>query len=325
MSIWQRLKRVFDALSSVELDEVSKYGAIGEKYAQGILSEDRWYTFFNRIIPHPQKKNAFLEADAIIYAEGNIFCVEIKRYKGRIYFPEKYKTVKVKKKFLLWNYETEESVFNGYDDSKIVKAKEGNYGEGVFYKEFPNPLKKTKYFIYNLKQYLSRIDDRFSRIYIIPIVGFSDTESDISGIHSVKDGIVYISEIPEVIKYHRNEKFANSPSKWIINSLKNIPTWDLILTKTDECINGIIVDDEFKSETIDGRIYSIPYRDIDSISVSRKGMLSSHDDIRVLKINGESDTLSCVGGQVNFNRFGEHQTHKLRNINEIRIGTRNLR
>ena len=33
MSVWQRLKRTFDALSNVELDEVSKYGVIGEDYA----------------------------------------------------------------------------------------------------------------------------------------------------------------------------------------------------------------------------------------------------------------------------------------------------
>ncbi|VVB94316.1 Nuclease-related domain protein [uncultured archaeon] len=325
MSIWQRLNRVFDALSNIELDEVSRYGAIGEEYAQSILSEDNCYTFINRIIPHPQKKTVFLEIDTIIYAEGNVFCVEIKNYKGKIYFPERYKTIEVEKKFLFWKYSTVESVFDGYDDSKIVKEKEGNYGEGVFYMEFSNPLKKTKYFIYHLKQYLSKFDSRFSHLYIIPIVGFSDTESDISAIHSVKNGMVYVSEIQEVIKYYRNEKFANSPSTWIVNGLKKIPSWDIILTRKNERLYGIIIDDEFKFKTIDGIQHGIPYNDIVSIFVDRTGLLSAYDEIKVLSADGKSNTFSCVDGQVNLDRFGEHQIHKLRNINQIRVGTGSLR
>jgi hypothetical protein len=136
--------------------------------------------------------------------------------------------------------------------------------------------------------------------------------------------MVYISEIPEVIKYHRNEKFANSPSTWIVNGLNKIPTWDKILNRTNEWINGIIVGDEFNFKTTDGTQHSVPYKDIISISISRK-LLSAFDEVKVLSIDGKNNTFSCDDGQINLDRFGEHQIHKLRNINEIRVGTGNLR
>jgi len=302
MGTWRRLIRSLDALSNIRLDEVSAYGAEGEEQAQGFLAEEGYYSFFNRIIPHPQKQGVFLETDAIIYGEGNVFCVEIKRYKGRIYFPPKSKVVKVSKKFLFWDYETEKTVFDGYDNSRIVKAKEGNYGEGVFYKEFANPLGKTRYYIHHLKQFLSKIDQRFSRLFIIPVVGFSDTESDISAIRSLEEGLVYISEIPEFIRQHRNERFAASPSQWIIDSLGQVPTWDRILTRENEWI-----------------------QEVKSISITRQGTLSDHDTVRILQVNGKTEVLASSKGQVNIDKAGERQTHKLRNINQVRIGTHALR
>ena len=325
MGTWRRLIRSLDALSNIRLDEVSAYGAEGEEQAQGFLAEEGYYSFFNRIIPHPQKQGVFLETDAIIYGEGNVFCVEIKRYKGRIYFPPKSKVVKVSKKFLFWDYETEKTVFDGYDNSRIVKAKEGNYGEGVFYKEFANPLGKTRYYIHHLKQFLSKIDQRFSRLFIIPVVGFSDTESDISAIRSLEEGLVYISEIPEFIRQHRNERFAASPSQWIIDSLGQVPTWDRILTRENEWIQGVILDNAFSCTLLNGRKYSIPYKEVKSISITRQGTLSDHDTVRILQVNGKTEVLASSKGQVNIDKAGERQTHKLRNINQVRIGTHALR
>ncbi|MGB9591742.1 MAG: nuclease-related domain-containing protein [Candidatus Kryptoniota bacterium] len=325
MSIWRRLVRALDALSNIEQDEVSTYGAEGEEQALGFLVEEGYYSFFNRIVPHPQKRGAFLETDAIIYGEGNVFCVEIKRLKGRIYFPPKSKVVRVKKRFLFWDYETEETVSDGYDTSRIVKAKDGNYGEGVFYKEFANPLGKTRYYIHHLKQFLTRIDQRFSRLFIIPVVGFSDTESDISAIHSLEEGLVYISEIPEFIRRHRDERFANSPSQWIVDGLRQVPTWDRILTRKNEWIQGIILDNAFSCISPDGRVYSIPYSEVECIYITRQDAFSDHDDVRILRVGGQTEVLMSSKGQVNMDKAGEHQIHKLRNINQIRIGTHALR
>jgi|GEM_PF-1177252 len=325
MSTWRRLVRVLDALSNIKQDEVSVYGAEGEEQAREFLAEEGYYSFFNRIIPHPQKRGAFLETDAIIYGEGNVFCVEVKRLKGKIYFPTKSKVVKVNKRFLFWNYETEEVVADGYDTSRIVKAKVGNYGEGMFYKEFANPLGKTRYYIHHLKQFLSVIDQRFSHLFIIPVVGFSDTESDISAIHSMEEGLVYISEIPEFIRQHRNERFAKLPSQWIVDGLGWVPTWDRILTRKNEWIQGVILDDTFRCTLPDGGVYSIPYSEVECIYVTRQGSLSDHDGLRILRVSGQTEVLKSSKGQVNIDKAGEHQIHKLRNINQIRIGTHTLR
>ena len=325
MGILKRLTRALDALSNVRLDEVSAYGARGEATAQGVLSGEDYYSFFNRIIPHPRERGRFLETDAIIYAEGNVFCVEVKRYKGKIYFPRKTREVQRRKNLLIFDYEAEEMVTDGYDESRIIKEKMGNYGEGVFRKEFPNPLKKTKYYIHHLKQFLSRIDERFSGLFIIPVVGFSDAETDILAIHSMDQGLVYVSEIPGFIKCHRNERFANSPSRWIVDGLRQLPTWDRIQTRENEWLHGIILDDDFSCKTVDGQQYRIPYKHTHSISVSRKGMFSAYDDIQVIRIDGKKVALASSNGRIKFDKFGERQVHKLRNINKVSVGTQSLR
>jgi len=326
MSIWRRLNRMFDTFSNVQQDEVSAYGAQGEEQALQFLTEQKYPVFLpNRIIPHPQKKGAFLETDAIIYAEGNVFCIEVKRYKGKISFPSKTKVVKIKKRFLFWHYETKQTVFDGYDKSRIVKAKEGNYGEGTFYKEFPNPLEKTRYYIRHLKQFLSSFDRRFSSLFIIPVAAFSDDVSDISEIHSFEEGLIYVSDIPNFIRANRNERFAASPSQWIIDGLRNVPSWDQILTRENEKMWGVIPEDVFVCTLIDGKKYSIPYKEIISISVNRQGFFSDRDYVQITRTDGTVDHIEVSTAQVNLETGGERQTHKLRNINQICIGTQVLR
>ena len=313
MSIWRRLIRTLDTLSNVDLDEVSAYGAEGEEQAQEVLSKEAYHSFSNRIVPHPQKPGVFLETDAIIYAEGNVFCVEIKRYKGKIYFPPKTKVV------------GDQEVFDGYDKSRVVKEKKGKYGEGFSVKSMPTLWEETKYYITHLKRFLCGSDARFSRLFIIPVVGFSDTDSDISAIHSMEDGLVYISEIPEFIKHHRNEKLARSPSRWIIDGLALVPTWDRILTRKSEWLNGLVLDEAFTCTGLDGSQYNVSYKDVKSISVSRTGVFSDHDDVKIMRATGEIDTLSCSSYSIKFDKSGERQIHTLRNVKEISIGTHIIR
>jgi hypothetical protein len=326
MSIWRRLNRMFDTFSNIQQDEVSAYGAQGEEQALQFLTEQKYPVFLpNRIIPHPQKHGAFLETDAIIYAEGNVFCIEIKRYKGRMSFPPRTKVVKIKKRFLFWHYEKEQTVFDGYDKSRIIKAKDGNYGEGTFYKELPNPLEKTRYYIRHLKQFLKPFDQRFSHLFIIPVAAFSNDVSDISEIHSFEEGLIYVSDIPDFIRMNRNEKFAASPSQWIINGLRHVPSWDRILTRENEWMWGVISDNAFVCTLVNGRQYSIPYKEVMSISISRQGFFSDRDQVQITLTNGTVDHIEASTAQVNIEVGGERQTHKLRNINQICIGTQVLR
>ena len=67
-------------------------------------------------------------------------------------------------------------VYDARTRVRILQEKVGNYGEGIFTKEYPNPLKKTRYFLHRLKDYLSTRDTRFQRLHIIPVVGFAELE-----------------------------------------------------------------------------------------------------------------------------------------------------
>jgi len=91
MSIAQRLTRAFQTLSTIELDEQSRFGALGEFYAVQVLDDGQAICINNPIVPHPTKPGLFLESDFLIYTRGSLFCVEIKNYKGRISYPVKYR------------------------------------------------------------------------------------------------------------------------------------------------------------------------------------------------------------------------------------------
>ena len=79
----------------------------------------------------------------------------------------------------------------GIDETHILQQKLGNYGEGIFMKEHPNPLKKTKYFIHHLKNYLCKLDARCRQFYILPVVGFADT-TDIRAVYNFEQGMISI-------------------------------------------------------------------------------------------------------------------------------------
>ena len=61
MPILQRLTRAFQTLSTVELDEQSRVGALGEFYAEHVLRDEQGIYLPNPIIPHPTKPGLFIE------------------------------------------------------------------------------------------------------------------------------------------------------------------------------------------------------------------------------------------------------------------------
>jgi len=91
MSLFQRITRAFHTLSTIELDQQSRFGALGEFYAEQVLDDGQAICINNPIVPHPTKPDLFLESDFLIYTQGSLFCVEIKNYKGRISYPVRYR------------------------------------------------------------------------------------------------------------------------------------------------------------------------------------------------------------------------------------------
>jgi hypothetical protein len=215
-----------------------------------------------------------------------------------------------------------QTVIDGYDDSRILQEKVGNYGEAIFTRDYPNPLKKTRYFLHRLKGYLSARDARFQRLHILPVVGFAD-HADISPVHSFETGMVYVSELPAFFEQHTHPRFARSPSPWILQGLQQVPTWDLILTTNNVWMNGIIQERELTFREANGRWCTLPYASLSTISLQRTGLFSAYDQMTVQYTNGSTQVFQCVGGEIHLQRVGERQVHHLRNVNKIIVGVAN--
>ena len=324
MSLMDRLFRSIDTLSQVELDNVDRGGMLGEAYAETVIDDGQQGSYIrNPMIPHPTRRGLFLETDFLVYMQGSLYCVEIKNYRGQVYYPVRYKTVFVTKGWFIFKRRVQQVVADGYDYSKMVQRKSGRKGDAPTIREMPNPLLKTQRYIDNLKRYLSRIDARLDALPIYPVLAFSE-KTDIRAIYNFDAGILHISQLPAFFKKYGNPVFSRAPAPWIQQTLRRLPTWDLILTSRNEWLNGILSDRDLCFKATDGRQYTLPYAQIHSIEISREGTFSAYDTITVTSINGRQQSFSCVSGEIHLRRFkGEEQIHKIRNVNKLVVGIAN--
>lgn len=206
MSLLARVGRALQPPRHSEPDGATAYGMAGEALAREVMDRDGYFAVYNRIVPHPEQSGRFLEADAIIYAEGSLFCVEVKRYRGTL----------------------------GWCDEggkrRLVQLKPGNYGEGIFEQTHPDPLGKTKFYIHSLKDHLSKVDERFSRLYFHPLVAFVTEDCEISGVRDFDAGYVGLGELAAFVSYNSNERFAERKSRWIVERLSGLAGWDRVIT-----------------------------------------------------------------------------------------------
>lgn len=303
MSLIQRVTRAFQTFSTIELDEQSRFGALGEWYAERILDDDQGMCLTNPIIPHPSKPGLFLESDFLLFAQGNLFCVEIKTYRGRISYPPVPGV--------------------GFDESRILQEKVGNYGEALFAKEHRNPLKKTKYVLHHLKEYLCKIDPRCRKLYIYPVVGFSEL-ADIRAIYNFEAGMISTAHIPAFIEHHRDPTKPVQPPPWLRHVFSQIPTWDRIITTRGEWINGVLLDKDLVFQSPERHVCRLPYQNLDRVALQRSGWLSAYDQLTVTYLGGQTASFKSVKGELHLRRFGnELQTHQLRNVSHILPGVAN--
>ena len=161
MSFWDRLGRVFEALDNNGIYGAEAYGLNGLIKGQSFLSEHSNYVYFDPIIPN--RKGYPFSIPAIIWSRGSLFCIDFKRWKGSVEYEPITETQKIKKKFLFFEYISEEEIQVGVNKEKVVKRKVGNYNEDVFYKTFKNPQKKVKGYIYGLKSFLSKKNKKWEK------------------------------------------------------------------------------------------------------------------------------------------------------------------
>lgn len=324
MSIFNRIARAFDSFDKIRNDEISTFGMAGEKNARSVIDEEDGMILYNRIIPHPKDRNKFLEMDAIIYNSGNIYSIEIKNYKGKITFKPAYKTIQEKKKFLFFFTRTvNRQTQSGWDDAVIVKAKEGNHGEGTFLDEFTNPMKKTKYFINNFKNYLSSKNSLFNQVNIKAVVAFNRDNADISDIHSFEKGYIYIDEISRLIE--KNSSRTYKEHQWLRKELLRLSTWDTVVTSTNEQLYGIIKGSGLTVNTLDNDAVNLKYKDITSIDIKRTGTFSKEDRLIVKFADGAKSVYKNIRSVIVLDKFGDLQEHKISNLNFVDVGTWRLR
>src|SRR5438128_4250292 len=283
MSVWRRLERLVETFATIELDEGSRFGADGEDDAERVLAGTGGHVMRNPVLPHPRKPGAFLESDFLLFTQGCLFVVEIKSLRGRVSF----------------------APTNGAlspDRTRIVQAKPGNHCEGIFYKEYPNPLAKTGYFIHHLRGYLRHIDRRFRGLPMVPVVGFS-AQADISAVHSIEEGMLYVSEIPSFVAARASAGSGMPPPGWVLEGLARVPTWDRVQTTRGEWINGVLVDEAFVFQEPDSGLCGVRYAEILEIGLARRGWLSDWDDLVVVQTCGRVQHGRCAGGEVRLKRF----------------------
>jgi len=324
MSMMHRLVRAFDTMANVELDDQERGGMLGEQYAEYIIDDGPNGCYIrNPIIPHPTKRGLYLETDFLVYVRGTLYCVEIKNFRGRVYYPAHSHMIYVEKGWFIFKRLVPQMVFDGYDYSKMIQEKMGHYREGMIRREMPNPFLKTRRFIDDLKRYLYLIDPRLRDLPIYPVLGFSE-KADISAIYNFDAGILYISQLPTFFEKYSNPAFAQSPAPWIQQALHRLPTWDRIATTQNEWIHGVIPESNLRFTGTDGRRYNFPYARIHSVDMQRAGVFSAYDDVTITYIDGSKRSFQSVDGEIHLKRFkGEQQVHTFRNVGKVIVGIAN--
>ncbi|MBV9232017.1 MAG: NERD domain-containing protein [Chloroflexi bacterium] len=302
--------------------ERARVGDQAEMYVRQVISSHGEGTLFRGpLVPSIDSRgciNGYREADFLVYTQGTVFCIEVKYYSGTITYLPVYRPQQV------WNGYSygQQNVFCGYDDSKILQVKQGKRGESIE-ATYPNPLKKTKNFINLLKKYVGRVEPRFQRLFLIPVVCFGE-KADIRAIYDFQAGIIHIEHLPMFFDQHRNPQFATTPSPWITETILNkIPNWDRVQTTSGEWVNGILGEHYLTFLGQDGRSYCLPnYSTIKSISW-QKWHHAPFTPMTVTYTNGATQVLACGEGQISLMRGGQSQTYHLRNLQHLVVGVAN--
>lgn len=274
----------------------------GEELARRHLHREDYQVIHNPIVPHPAKAGQFLETDAIVYGEGSLFCVEVKRYRG----------------WLHWSYA-------GNGKRELLQRKPGNYGEAVFDHRHPDPLARTKSYINNLKRHLSGVDERFGRLYFILVVAFVTEDCEIGGVHDFEGGYIALAELEAFISNSRNEQFAGRKSRWIVEGLSGLAGWDRVITRGGAEHYGVLGGEGVTLLDGSGGKRFVRYDELQELRVGRGGAFSAADEVEAFTAGGSRLDLRSAFSVVELESFDRRHGHRLRDVSRVIVGTRRLR
>ncbi len=288
-----RVKRVFLALKNINPDTKHIFGQKAELYVKNMLLQLNKPMFTNKILRHPKLKSRYIESDIILICGNFVFCIEIKRLKGKIFAS--------KNGIIQENYKQFTRRYQGYR-AKTIK----------------NPQKQSQLFVKTLKRYLINKDKRFLSVKFIPVAVFS-YEADISEIHSFDDGIIYINELKEFIKAKSQE--SHQEYEWIVKAIESLKGFDILINKNNLPLMGLIENDMLECTSKQGA-FKADFSEIKQIIVKRNSVFSIGDELEIHFKNGNKAPVLCYEGCIVLNAFNGIQKHFLRNLNKIYINSR---
>lgn len=293
-------RKAWDALFAIELSPKERFGFGAEAILQQILNKN-YLAFYNRILKSPYNKKHFLEIDAIVYHNNTIFCIEIKNYKGTIYYAANFNG----------------DNFDSYKNNKIIQLKTDRHFNQTF-KELPNPLDKTKFFAKQLKEYLEHLDKRFLTVKFQSVVVWLASVTNIENIYSFEDGLIYLSQLTDFME-KKSQK--NQNNTWTIEYLEKLPAFDEIITASNQHIHGILLGNTLKCQEPQ---HDLNLKDIKSIDFTHK-LTRCKSKVTVNYANSHHIEFECKKITINLDKFGTHQKHRFFNVKKIIIGTHSLR
>ncbi len=288
-----RIKRVFLSFKNINPDTKHIFGQKAELYVKNMLLQLNKPLFTNKILKHPKLKSRYIESDIILIWSNFVFCIEIKRVKGKIFAS--------KNGIIQENYKPFTRRYQGYR-AKTIK----------------NPQKQSQLFAKTLKSHLVNKDKRFLSVKFVSVSVFS-YEADISEIHSFEEGILYFDELIEFIK--AKTKDSHQEYEWIVKAVESLKGFDVLINKNNLPIMGLIENNTFECTGKQG-FFKADFSEIKQIIIKRNSVFSIGDELEIHFKNGKKVSVLCYEGCIKFNAFNGIRKHFLRNLNKICINSR---
>jgi hypothetical protein len=145
-------------------------------------------------------------------------------------------------------------------------------------------------------------------------VGVFTRTADITAIHSLNKGLIYVEELPMFFASRRNNRFAEHPSVWLLRGLRALPRLDVIRSKEGQLFRGFLEGSHLEYRGPDHRNYSWSWEDVEVIYLE-SGFFSASDRVTVQLRSGQKLESAAVQGLVKMVTLdGQPTEHRLSNL-----------
>jgi hypothetical protein len=145
-------------------------------------------------------------------------------------------------------------------------------------------------------------------------VGVFTRSADITAIHSLERGLIYLEELPAFFASRRNDGFADHPSAWLLRGLHALPRLDVIHSKEGQLFRGFLEGSDLEYRGPDRRNHQWPWADLELVYLE-SGFFSSTNRVTVHLRSGQKVESAAVQGLVKMVSLdGQRTEHRLSNL-----------